>query len=196
MKRQDLNSKVRAGRLGFTLVEVLMVVAILALLAGAGGGIYIGTYKRMLVEKAARDFFVAAKHARITAIEQQKICSMKLDAANSRFWLVVDELNTETGSDEQTIVQNLFIRPVEFGGDVGFEGIQIQSIGLEELIEDDRLQTIVFLPNGTAQSAVVQIGDGGSHYTVGITAATGRVKLYPGTAENVEVKTIDLDEQW
>ena len=56
---------------GFTIVELLVVITIIALLAGIGGGFHIGTYKRMLVEKTARDLFLAAKYARIMAIENR-----------------------------------------------------------------------------------------------------------------------------
>ncbi|MHC4464108.1 MAG: type II secretion system protein, partial [Planctomycetota bacterium] len=49
-----------AKRRGFTLAEMLMVVAIIVLLAGVGGGFYLGTYKRMVAEGAARDFWFAA----------------------------------------------------------------------------------------------------------------------------------------
>ncbi len=57
---------------GFTIVEMLVVVVIIALIASVGGGIYVGTYKRMLVEKAARDFVLAAKYATIPAENKVK----------------------------------------------------------------------------------------------------------------------------
>jgi len=57
------------------------------------------------------------------------------------------------------------------------------------------LPTIIFLPDGTAQSAVVQIGDEKTHYTVSINAATGKAKLVSGTVENVKVSTVDLDAE-
>ena len=50
MKKANRNT-----RCGFTIIEVLVVITIIALIAGVGGGFYIGTYKRMLVEKAARE---------------------------------------------------------------------------------------------------------------------------------------------
>ena len=181
---------------------MLVVVVIIALIASVGGGIYVGTYKRMLVEKAARDFVLAAKYARIMAIERQKPYRMKLgaaDAANNGFGLVIDEFNQETEQTEQVIVRDLYFKPVEFAGDVKFEGIQITSAGWEAATESDEAREIVFSPSGTAQSAVIQIGDGKNHYTVSISAATGRATMYFGTAEKVkeEVKigTIDLDQE-
>lgn len=176
---------------GFTIVEVLLVVTLLALLAGVGGGIYVGTYKNMLAKKSARDFLLAAKYARIMAIERQIPCRIELDEAG--FCLVVEQFNEETKQIEQVIVRDLYFKPVEFAGDVEFEDIQIESIGLEEATEGRR--TIVFSPNGTAQSAVVQIGDGKNHYTVSISAATGKAKMYAGTSEEVEIGTVDLDEE-
>ena len=190
---------------GFTIAEMLVVVVIIALVASVGGGIYVGTHKRMLVEKAARDFVLAAKYARIMAIEQQKPYKMKLSAAgaaetaNNGFGLVVDEFNQETEQTEQVIVRDLYFKPVEFAGDVKFEGIQITPGGQEAATETDEAREIVFSPSGTAQSAVIQIGDGKNHYTVSISAATGRATMYFGTAEKVkeEVKigTIDLEKE-
>ena len=196
MRRRKSKVKVKTKRCGFTLAEVLVVVIIISLLAGLGGGIYVGTHKRMLVEKAARDFVLTAQYARIMAIEKQRQYKIQLDAANNGFFLATTQLDEEGGQTEQVIVKNSFCRPVEFEGEVMFEDIQITPIGLQTTTEDDEEeQAIVFSPNGTAQSTVIQIGDGKTHYTVSIFAATGKAKVYFGTSEDVEIGFIDLDAE-
>jgi prepilin-type N-terminal cleavage/methylation domain-containing protein len=198
MRRRKSQVNVKGKRCGFTLVEVLVVVVIIALLGGLGSGIYVGTYKRILVEKAARDFFLTAQYARIMAIEKHRQYKILLDAANNGFLLATTQLDEEGGQTEQMVVKDSFCRPVEFADGVMFEDIQITPIGVETTTEtDEEEQAIVFSPNGTAQSAVIQIGDGKTHYTVSIFAATGKAKVYFGTSEDVEVGIIDLDaEEW
>ncbi len=187
MKKANRNT-----RSGFTLIELLVVIIIIALITSVGGGFYIGTYKRMLVEKAARDFFLAAKYARIMAIERQKPYRIEMDATNGGFYLATDQLNQETEQTEQTIVRDRYSRPVEFDDAVKFENIQITPIGSES---SDEQTAIVFLPNGTAQSAVIQIGDGKNHYTVNIYAATGKATVQQGTAQETKITTVDLDQE-
>ena len=184
-----------AKRDGFTIAELLMVIVIISLIAGLGGGLYVGTHKRMLVEKAARDFLLTAKYGRIMAIEKQRPYEIQLDAANNEFWLVTSQWDEETEQAEQVVVRDYYCKPVQFEGDVKFEDIQIIPTNTEVLTNDEQKQTIVFSPNGTAESAVVQIGDGKSHYTIAIYAATGKAKMYFGTTENIETKAIDLDAQ-
>jgi len=193
LQRQNLKVKFKTKRYGFTLLEVLVVVVIISLLAGLGGGIYKGTYKRILVEKAARNFLLTAKYARIMAIEQQRQYEIQLDMTNNGFLLTTMQLNEESGQAEQVIVHNSYCKPVEFESGVSFEDIQITPIDLEVSAETEEEQTIIFSPNGTAQSSVIQIGDGKTHYTISINAATGMTKIYSGTAENVKVYTFDLD---
>jgi type II secretory pathway pseudopilin PulG len=191
-KQYDIRNTMR----GFTLAEMLLLVALIALLASVGGGIYAGTYKKMLVKKSARDFLRAAKYARMTAIERQRPCRMELDAVGGEFALINYELNEETGRAERVIVRDLYFKsPASFEGDVAFEGIAITPID-SEAAPAEQETAIVFSPNGTAQSAIIQIGDGQNHYTVSIYAASGRAKIFEGTAEEVTIGTIDLDEEW
>ena len=194
MKIRKSQLKFRSRLYGFTLMEMLVVVVIISLLAGLGGGIYVGTYKKMLVEKAARDFVLTAEYARIMAIEKQRQYKILLDS--NGFYLATTQFDEETEQTQQTIVSDSFCKPVEFAGEVEFEGIQITPTGLETTTEDDEdEQAIVFSPNGTAQSAIIQIGDGKTHYAVSISAATGKVKIYFGTSESVKVGVIDLDAE-
>jgi prepilin-type N-terminal cleavage/methylation domain-containing protein len=196
MQRQKSKVEVNAKKCGFTLVEVLVVVVIIGLLGGLGGGIYLGTYRKLLVEKAARDFFLTAKYARIMAIEKQRQYKIVLDTANNGFHLVTTQLDEEGGQTEQMIVRDSFCKPVAFNDDTGFEDIRITPMSLVTTTEEDEdEQSIIFSANGTAQTAVIQIGDGKTHYTITIAAATGKAKVYDGIVEDVNVGVIDLDAE-
>jgi len=199
MQRRKLQLKVKK-RCGFTLAEVLVVVVIISLLAGLGGGIYMGTYRRMLVEKAARNFVLTAKYARIMAIEKQRQYEIRLDAANNGFHLATTQWDEETEQTEQIVVRDSYCRPVEFEGNIKFENVEITPTGLETTTDDNE-KTIVFSPDGTAQPAVIQIGDGKTHYTISVSTATGRTKMYFGPVEDLKTGTdarigaIDLDAE-
>jgi prepilin-type N-terminal cleavage/methylation domain-containing protein len=195
MQANDLKVEVKSERHGFTIAELLLVVVVIALIGGVGGGLYVGTYKRLLVEKAARDLLLTAQYARIAAIEQLRPYEIQLDVENKGFWLATSRLNAETGQTEQSIVKNYYCKPVEFTGDVKFEDVQITPIGTETTTEAEDRERIVFSPNGNAQFAVIQIGDGKTHFTVSIAAATGKAAMHFGKAENVKIKTIDLDSE-
>jgi len=180
---------------GFTLTEVLLVVAIVAIAAGLGGGLYLGTYQRIQVEKAARSFVLMARYGRILAIERQQPYSIYLDSEGKGFYLGTEQYDEETGQLEQVVVKDYYCRPVELEGQVKIEQVQIGSAQSEQswASEEEQQQRITFSPDGTAQAAVVQIGDGKTHYSIGISPATGRAKLVFGTTEQVKIGVTDLD---
>ena len=92
-------------------------------------------------------------------------------------------------------MRDYYCKPIQFEGEVQFEDIQISPIGAETSTEDEENQAIVFSPNGNAQSAVIQIGDGKTHYSISISSSTGNAKMYFGTTENIQALTVDLDTQ-
>ena len=185
--------------IGFTLTEILVVVAIVAILAGVGGGVYTGTYRKLLVEKAARAFVLTARYAKIKAIEQQQKYRIYIDPVNGAFYLGTVEFDEQTGQTQQTIVSDYYCRPVEMEGGVTFEDVQISPLGVEDTAyardQEEEGFTIVFNPDGTAQATVVQIGDGKTHYTIGISPATGKAGIQFGTSEDVTLGVVDLDAQ-
>jgi prepilin-type N-terminal cleavage/methylation domain-containing protein len=180
---------------GFTLMEILLVVAILGLVAGLGGSYSISSYRRLQVEKTARQLLLMATYARIMAIEQQRPYELHLDAGNRGFVLMTTAVNPETGETERIVVRDFYCRPVEFEGEVQFEQVLLTSMMGEPSEGIGLEQKVIFLPNGSAESAVLQIGDGRSQYTVAIVAATGKATFYAGTVTDIETVSIDLDLQ-
>ena len=180
---------------GFTLVELLVVVALIALVGSVGGGMYMGTHNRLLVEKAARQFLLAAKYARIMAIEQSRSYELHLDPETRQFMVTTAEWNAESGAAEVVIVRDYYCKPVTLEGDVAFEAVKIASLTGETASADQAQQRIAFKPDGSAESAVVQFGDGDTHYTVAILASTGKASLTVGTADEVRIAVVDLDQQ-
>jgi prepilin-type N-terminal cleavage/methylation domain-containing protein len=180
---------------GFTLIEILLVVIIVTMIAGLGGGYCVGSYKRLIVEKTARQLLLMATYARIMAIEQQRPYELQIDAGNRGFLLATTDLDRQTGETQLVIVRDYYCRPVEFDGDVKFEDVVLATPTGEPLTDSAEEQKVVFLPNGSAESAVLQIGDGKTHYTVAVVAATGKATLSSGTAQEIDTVSIDLDIQ-
>jgi prepilin-type N-terminal cleavage/methylation domain-containing protein len=183
----------RKSASGFTLTEILLVVAIIAMVGGLGSGYCVGTYKRLIVEKAARQFLLMARYARIMAIEQQRPYELLIDPNNQGFFLSTAQANPETGESQRSIVRDFFCKPVQFEGDVKFEDVQLTMSPEDSSGEGDSEQKIVFFPNGSAQSAILQIGDGKSRYSIAVVAATGKAGLYTGETKEIRTASIDLD---
>jgi prepilin-type N-terminal cleavage/methylation domain-containing protein len=194
---RDSTTKSGTREQGFTIAEVLLVVLIIGLIAGSGTGLYVGTFKKLRVQRAAYDFFLTAQYARIMAIERASQYKMQLDTSGHAFLLTTLQWDEQGEQAAEQVVRDPYCRPVQFEGDVVFEDVQIVPINLdtETDAESEDQQTVVFSPDGTAQTAVVQIGNGKAHYTVSISAATGRAKIYYGTTENVKSTSTDLDAE-
>lgn len=180
---------------GFTLTEILLVVAIIAMVGGLGSGYAVGTYKKLLVEKAARHFLLMARYARVMAIEQHRPYELQIDPNNRGFFLTTTQANPQTGDSERIVVRDFFCKPVQFEGQVQFEDVQMMQYGDDRPGDAGMEQKIVFLPNGSAESAVLQIGDGRTHYSIAVVAATGKASLYPGPAQEIRTASVDLDLQ-
>jgi len=174
-----------------TLIEVLVVIVLISLLAGLGGSVYTGSYKRLLVEKAARGLYVTARYARVAAIEHQRPYHLQLDRENKRYWLVTMEQEADSLDATEQIVSNSFCRPGTLPNGVDFEAVQVEATQTEEL--DEQETSLTFMPNGTAKTATIQVGNGTTHYSVGISSATGKATLVMGDAQNIQDLTIDLD---
>jgi len=194
MPKPELQVKKKIKQSGFTLIELIVVIVIISLMAGVGSSM-LGTYKKLNVDKTASNLFLTTKYARMMAVEQQKQYKLCLDTLNNAFYLITTLSDEENGQIGETIVRDPYCKPVTLEGNIRFEDIQITPIALETTTVTEDLPTIIFLPDGTAQSAVVQIGDEKTHYTVSINAATGKAKLVSGTVENVKVSTVDLDAE-
>jgi prepilin-type N-terminal cleavage/methylation domain-containing protein len=169
---------------GFTTVELLAVVVVIGLLASVGG-VYFASYKQVAVDKCARDIVLAAKYARVLAIEKQSICRLVLDKVENSLCLVVS-------GGKNRVVRDEYFRPRKFGGDIEFEGVVIATENGSAGGGDDSA-AIVFRSDGTADSAVVQIGDGENHCTVYISAATGKARAEAGKAKETTADVVDLD---
>ncbi len=175
---------------GFTLIEILLVLVVIVLLAGAGWGIYRGTYERMLVKSAATKLVLAAKEARLTAIRQGCYCEIELSQDGKGFVVSARLPGEITEQMETTILRH---GNVEFGGHVMVEKATIKPVYGRGVFEREGRGQIIFRPDGRVDAAMLQFGDGKNHYSVRICSGTGKAKLFRGTAEQIKVGVIDLD---
>ncbi len=146
----------------------------------------------MLVEKTAKDIFFAAKYARIFAIEKQVPCNLLLNVKENSFCLAPGR----ESSDVQEVISNQYTKPRRMDGDVRFEKISVSpTFRIDDQSQGDGGKNmIVFNPDGTADTATVQIGDGKNHYTFYLSAGNAKGQVCFGQAEAERNKIIDLDE--
>lgn len=177
------------GRAGFTLIELLVVSVLIVLLSGATLRVSMRMHQRMLVESKARQVYMAAKYARLFAVEQQRACRLVLNRELGNF-CVMGRLGAQA---QETPLSNPFTRPGQLDAGVEFEKIAIIPSASARSTDESEMQTVYFLPDGTADGAVLQIGNGTTHYSICISPATGRAQVVQGTLDQAPIDIVDLD---
>jgi hypothetical protein len=143
-------------------------------------------------------FYLTARYARVLAIESQRACQLVI---NPTARLIISFQEPEKIG--QAVLRN---EPSPWGR-TGLDGVQpvASSDQTDDAVSFDRvltLQTVStgcpavsrFRPDGSADAAMWQLGNGDRFYTVQISAATARVTLVAGAAEFFEPDQIDLDD--
>lgn len=77
-------------RRGFTMVEALMVITVMAIVAAIGGPKLAAALHRRTTVSAADQFVLTHSLSRSTALRYGRIAQLHIDAAGKRFWVDVD----------------------------------------------------------------------------------------------------------
>ena len=75
---------------GFTLLEVIIVLALLAVIAAMGAPKLSAALRRRTTQTAVDQFATAHALARVTALRYGRVAQLHIDAAATRFWVDVD----------------------------------------------------------------------------------------------------------
>ncbi|MBM4103921.1 MAG: prepilin-type N-terminal cleavage/methylation domain-containing protein [Planctomycetes bacterium] len=193
---------------GFTLIELLAVTALIALLAGVTLLRYARMGTQTILTNQARQIYLAAKYARVAAIEQQKPFVLQLDESERQITVgpmpqeeqalasgqepeptaavLPSPSSPESGTaPEPTIVKNAYVQPITLNEKLLVEQFLVEGQNLSRA-------ECVFYPDGTAQACVIQLGDGIRHASVFITQ-TGRTQMRMEIAAQIQTGRVDLD---
>lgn len=183
---------------GFTMIELVAVMLIIALMAGLAGTRFLGTMDNLRLERRVRQVLMMCRFARIGAIEDAGDYRLMIDETLGRLFLMYDHMDEETGEIQEMIVSNSYVRPVELD-----EGLELSNVSVTPSRPDDGFgetpdfeegqYLVVFRLDGTADNAVFQVSSSKKVYTLYIHAATG--KALAKETEEIEpmADAIDLD---
>lgn len=161
------------------------MAALIALLTTAAFVSYAQTWKHWALRQNAQRFYLAARYARVLAIESRRSCQLVIEPDSKTYYIV----QTTAENEQAARVSNVWHRPARLDDAVSFEHVAVLQSGTAGAPEG-----ITFRPEGSADAALVQLGNGERYYTVQISAATARARLFSGAIEEYQPDQIDLDD--
>lgn len=89
---------------GFTLVELMIVIAIIGIIAGIGGTALLSILPNMRLQSTARDIFSTMIRAKSEAIQRGENVTLHFDAAASNYSLFVDRGSGTPANDGNQLI--------------------------------------------------------------------------------------------
>lgn len=190
---------------GFTLIELAIVIAVIALLAAAAGPA-LGAITGANARKGAGEIAGAMRWLFDSAAVRHATCRLVLDPGERTFWAECapgrvtihrdpegqearDERAAADGEDPKgggtapagfAPFDDPIVGKRELPGDAVFQAVKIDG---RDAIADGRTAHVHFFPGGRAQAARVTIADGDHVYTIRLEPFTGRARVSAGVPQ-------------
>lgn len=177
----------RSSHCAFTLVELVVVIILVAVLAGMAIPRFAGAASSTQLTEQAQALLAGARYARDYAVTHRCDCRLVIDAAAGRFALQRQEI--DASGDERFVSIGLgWGRPVVLTGGVRFGRVRIEPTG-------GRTQDgwVTFRPDGQTDAAIVEVTDGRKTYSLLLVPTSGRAKLVNRAVEALPNDRVDLD---
>lgn len=164
---------------GFTLLELMIVLAIVAIAVTMAYPVYNAQKEKAQVKRAGRDLVTNMQTARINALKQGKDWAIQFDTGTQSYRLISDrgpdgDWNTADDVEFRTVSLSTY-GPIEFGSAYGGrpdatnpdDGVSFNGNRVE------------FNPDGTSMSGTIYVKHPeGYTFAVGSLSNTGRIKTW------------------
>ena len=180
------------GKRGFTLVELIVVVAIVSVLAGMIAPRMYNLSGSARLRQSSRRFLATARYARDFAATRRCKCRLTIDTKEQGYTLTRQK-DAEHDPNEFVPLEASLAKPQRLPDGLRFGSLRIEP-ALPRPQADANADYIDFDPTGRADAAVVEITDGQGVYSVLVTPYTGYARLVEGSAKELPNDRMDLDE--
>ena len=163
--RQVVSLK-KIGCLGFTLLELTLVIFFMALIAGLSTPFVMSTLDRMELQTSARKVASTLRYARSEAITSKKPVVFSGNLTQNQFWIAQDYKN-------EALQITSLTDPVRLA--------RFTNEGEDNLFRDGEF-TVTFFPQGNSSGGLIGIDIKGSkssenYYAISIDPITGQAKI-------------------
>ena len=187
-------------RSGFTLLELMVVIAVLGILSTLVIPQFQGTFEDARLKAAARELLAVMKLARSEAVSLQEVVCLCLDPAANKYWLEVpsspgdgagpgddmEPLMHVPGSSGRILAQ-ISLRAMEEDREEGRESAERPRRPPRGDVSRRVPERIFFRPDGTADGARILLRNpAGSALVLRVHAVTGRVRAEVPREEEIE----------
>lgn len=149
------NKRFAAGSSGgFTLLELLVVIAVLALIVGITTPVLDGALSGAKLKAAARELAAALRYTRGLAVTQNKETTVRVDVGERSYRI----------SESQRRFQ---LPPA----------VELKVLGAESESPDDRIGGIRFFPDGSSTGGTISVAQDDRRYEIRVDWMLGRVTL-------------------
>ena len=163
---KPLGCKKKTGCLGFTLLELTLVMFFMALIAGLSTPFVMSTLDRMELQTSARKVASALRYARSEAIASKKSVVFSGSLVRNQFWI-------KQGYKNETPKITSLVNPIRLDHFI--------EEGEDNFISDDEF-TVTFFPQGNSSGGLIGININESkssenYYAISIDPITGTTKI-------------------